>query len=155
MNRLLQTIFSPPAGRRVYIAGRYARQAELREVAEELRAHGYEVTSRWLFQDASIPGGLLTSDGRAAEVASMDFDDVRQADLCIAFTEPPHGPQGRGGRHAELGIAIALEQRVLVVGPREHVFHCLSGVEQFDDWIEARAELGLADAERQPLLTAA
>jgi nucleoside 2-deoxyribosyltransferase len=128
-------------GPAVYIAGRYVRREELREVAQQLTDRGFEVTSRWLFEDASIPGGHLAPEGRAAEIAQMDFEDVRRADVCIAFTEPSKGPQGRGGRHAELGIALALGQRVLLVGPREHVFHCLEHVEQYDEWPHARRAL--------------
>jgi nucleoside 2-deoxyribosyltransferase len=123
---------------RVYLAGRFARRSELRFAAEELARDGFEIASSWLFQDASIPGGIIGSEGRAAEVAEMDFEDIRRADVCIAFTEPADGPQGRGGRHVELGVALALGQRVVIVGPREHLFHCLPDVRHFDDWPAAR-----------------
>lgn len=124
-----------------YLAGRYARRQELRAVAEELQELGHAVTSRWLFVDASLPDRLLPRGGRPAEIAEMDFDDVKRADVCLAFTEPANGPQGRGGRHVELGIALALGQRVVVVGPREHIFHCLPHVEQYENWAEARLQL--------------
>jgi hypothetical protein len=84
----------------------------------------------------------------------MDFDDVREADVCIAFTEPADGPQGRGGRHTELGIALALGQRVIIVGPREHVFHCLPDVERYERWPEARDRLLAADASQVELTAA-
>jgi nucleoside 2-deoxyribosyltransferase len=138
----------------VYLAGRYARREELRAVASELKTLGFNVTSRWLFVDALIPDGLLAAGGRAAEIARMDFDDVRAADVCIAFTEPVDGPQGRGGRHIELGIALALGQRVMIVGPREHVFHCLTEVEHYNVWSEARAQFTAADSHPR-VLTAA
>jgi nucleoside 2-deoxyribosyltransferase len=128
--------FARPKPLRVYLAGRYARREELRGVASELKELGFNVTSRWLSVDASIPGGLLAPSGRAAEIARMDFDDVQRADVCIAFTEPADGPQGRGGRHTELGITLALGQRVMIVGPREHVFHCLAEVST--TWTGAR-----------------
>jgi nucleoside 2-deoxyribosyltransferase len=126
---------------RVYLAGRYARRSELRTVAEELRDHGYEVTSRWLFEDASIPEGVLAPQGRALEVAEMDFEDVRCSDMCIAFTEHRDSPQGKGGRHTELGVALALDQDVILIGPREHVFHCISGIKQYTSWEQARQVL--------------
>ena len=73
----------------------------------------------------------------------MDFEDVRHADVCVAFTEAPDEAQGRGGRHAELGIALGLGHRVIVIGPREHVFHCLPQIEHFESWDEARRLLGI------------
>ncbi len=116
-------------------------------MASELEQLGFEVTSRWLFEDAAIPGGVLVADGRAAQIACMDFADVHSADVCIAFTEPPDSPQGRGGRHTELGIALALGQRVMIVGPREHVFHCLPALECYESWPDARDHV---HADHQP-----
>ncbi len=133
----------------VYLAGRFARREELRLAATDLAELGCNVTSRWLFVDASIPGGVLVGRGRAAEIARMDFEDVKKADVCIAFTEPVDGPQGRGGRHTELGIALALGHRILIVGPREHVFHCHAGIEHCSDWSEARAHLARMSAQRE------
>lgn len=126
-------------GSRIYLAARFARREELRAIAEELRAAGASVTSRWLNQ--SPLGDSELGSARAATLAEMDFGDLRSADVCIAFTESGDGSNGRGGRHAELGIALALNLRVIVVGPREHVFHCLPAVEQFPDWEEARQAL--------------
>jgi hypothetical protein len=71
----------------------------------------------------------------------MDFADVTRSHLCIAFTEPGGTLSGRGGRHTELGIALALNMRVIVVGPREHILHCLPEVEQYDSWEGAREAL--------------
>lgn len=131
----------------IYMAGRYARREELRAAALELEQLGHRVTSRWLFVDSSVPKGPLEPHGRATDIARMDFEDLRQADLCLAFTEPPDGPQGRGGRHVEVGIALALGLRVVLVGPREHVFHCLPEIETCMSWDEARALLGSPESE--------
>jgi hypothetical protein len=72
----------------------------------------------------------------------MDLEDVRRASICLAFTEPrEESKPGRGGRHTELGIALALGLHVMLVGPREHVFHCLPSIEQHSSWEEARSSL--------------
>jgi hypothetical protein len=114
----------------------------MKGVAAELEGHGYKVTSRWLTSQAALGPSELASAGRAAALALMDLEDVRRARICIAFTEPPEEAKpGRGGRHTELGIALALGLRVVVVGPREHVFHCLPSIEQYSCWEEARAML--------------
>jgi len=127
---------------RVYLASRFARQRELRGIAQELESHGYIVTSRWLNSPEPLADDALHSDGSAPELAIMDLEDLHQADLCIAFTEPPDNPRpGRGGRHTELGVALGLGRKVLVVGPREHVFHCLPQVDHYPDWNAARREM--------------
>jgi nucleoside 2-deoxyribosyltransferase len=129
---------TPPV--RVYLAARTGRQAELRDIAERLTAAGAEVTSRWLFSEP-LTNAELGVVGRATALARMDLEDLERAQLCIAFTEGASPSPGRGGRHTELGIAFALKKRVVVVGPREHVFHCLPEIEHYPSWDEARRAL--------------
>jgi hypothetical protein len=40
----------------------------------------------------------------------------------------------RGGRHVEFGYALGIRKRVILVGPRQHVFHCLPEVEHYPSW---------------------
>jgi len=132
----------------VYLASRFARREELRQVARELEACGYEVTSRWLDSYDALAPDELDPDGRAAALAAMDLEDVRRASICVAFTEDASQVKpGRGGRHTELGIALALGLRVVLVGPREHVFHCLPDITQFGSWREARQTLFASASE--------
>ena len=63
--------------------------------------------------------------------AKDDFDDLRNADLVVAFTEPPRSGNSRGGRHIEAGLALAWGITLWIVGPRENVFYCLPQVRQF------------------------
>jgi hypothetical protein len=130
------------APQRVYLASRFARQLELRAVARELETDGFEVTSRWLMSPGPLADDDLRDSGPAAEFAQMDFEDLSRAHICVAFTEHPNQARpGRGGRHTELGIALGLGLEVILVGPREHVFHCLPGIEQCTDWPDARQKL--------------
>jgi hypothetical protein len=126
---------------RVYLASRYARRDELCAIASDLETAGAEIVSGWLDSAQALRNEDLEPSGRAQALAETDFSDVHRATLLIAFTEPNSSPQGRGGRHVELGIALALGTRVVLVGPREHVFHCLPAVECFPTWAEARAAL--------------
>jgi hypothetical protein len=98
--------------------------------AAVLRHAGFTVDARWLSGD---------HDGRTggARYAQEDFEDVRAADVVMAFTEEPCSNKGRGGRHVELGLALAWGKRVVIVGPRENVFCWLPQVEQFDLWEQA------------------
>jgi hypothetical protein len=80
----------------------------------------------------------------------MDLEDVRGSDVCVAFTESADAAdRGRGGRHTELGIALGLGSLIVIVGPLEHVFHCLPDLVHHKDWQSARSWLlGLSEAEQ-------
>jgi nucleoside 2-deoxyribosyltransferase len=126
----------------VYFAAAFKRREELCVYAAQLEADGILVTSRWLAGSKKLQGDDLDHGDRGADLAQMDLDDVRAADLCLAFTEPADAAdRGRGGRHAELGIAIGLGRSVATVGPIEHVFHRLPGVSNHPDWDSAHAWL--------------
>lgn len=126
---------------RVYLSARFERQSELKRYAADLRKAGIDVGSRWL-------GASLDDETCNAEAAAVaDLLDVIACDVLIAFTDQPSRP--RGGRHVEFGIAVGLSLgmrpgaaiRLIVVGPNEHVFHALPGVEHVGSWAEAFARV--------------
>lgn len=144
---------------RVYLAGRYGRRKELCGYRGELEAMGIEVTSHWLDgpeqrlisgavlspqQEAIIEAGLTTPEAveLAAMCATQDLADVGQAEVIVSFTEPLEADaRGRGGSHVEFGMGLVLAKRVIVVGHREHVLHCLDGVEFYPTWVGAKESL--------------
>jgi hypothetical protein len=108
---------------RIYLASRFDRSAEMREVAGRLAAAGHFVTSRWIHGRQSCPD--LVS-------AVEDVEDLASADCLVSFTE--HATRNvpwaaRGGRHVEFGIALGARKRLCIVGPRENIFHHLPKVE--------------------------
>lgn len=122
-----------------YLASRFGRRDELNGYAQDLRRKGYEVTSRWLTQhqkiDIQAPGAKYSFDDRRL-FAMHDYEDVLRADRLIAFTEDPADLDAtggrRGGRHVELGLALAKGKHVYVVGHYENVFCHLPQVMFFD-----------------------
>lgn len=124
---------------KVYLAARYSRNAEMREVRDILASFGMEVTSRWIDLHPDIVGNHEESKGEdalnrapkeCAPLAMHDLDDLARSNWVINFT----GQGGRrGGRHVEFGYALATGKRLFVVGPREHVFHTLPAVEHLPD----------------------
>lgn len=122
----------------VYLAARYSRREEMLGYAGQLEAFGYTVTARWITGIHEKPGapndGPSYTDAERAHFASEDLADLRAADILIAFTEPAHAGPARGGRHVELGYALASGHRVIVVGHRENVFCCLPEVEFHGSW---------------------
>jgi hypothetical protein len=134
---------------RYYFAGAYARRAELVARAAELKfgPAGAEVVSRWLFsaqegEDAGFSAGGLSDPYTiklAWEYGQRDIEDLTKADAIVSFT----GEGTRGGRHVEHGVAMAYPWvmagranpiRLVIVGPREHVFHCHPATEVYPDW---------------------
>ena len=143
-----------PEGRpmKVYLAARYSRNDEMRGVRDVLEALGHEVTSRWIDQhggnllESFVAEKLNDDPGHCARYAQADVDDLAAADVVISFTAAGGG--GKGGRHVEYGLALGLGKRLVIVGPREHVFHTLPQVEHYPNW--SRLAMALSAAGRHP-----
>ena len=130
---------------KIYLSSAYHRRLELCTYRDQLQARGHEVTSRWLGgpeqldtdgnplgqdREAMFERGDPAMDELRVMFAGNNVDDIADADMLILFT----GGGRRGGSHVEMGIAIGLNKRLAIVGPRENVFHWLPGVRQFDGW---------------------
>ncbi len=132
---------------RIYLAGSYGRREELCEYAAERRSMGYIVSCRCLTDDHSIEDDQLTKGEllmrTVSRFAEEDLQDLLRADCIISFTEMPKETVSRGGRHVELGFALAQDDkmRLIIVGPRENVFHYLPVIEHYDTWEAARTQL--------------
>ena len=123
----------------VYLASRYDRRRELLGYAEELHYAGYMVSSRWVFglhEDEALWLGDECPP-EAERHAVEDCEDLMAAHVVVAFTERSDSIYCRGGRHVELGLALAAEKVVITVGPRENVFCWLPQVQQVDTWEQA------------------
>lgn len=135
-----------------YLASRYGRKLELRQRREDLQQAGHVVTSQWLDTDLRATDLGVTSSGPEDREyhAQQDLADIQRADVLIAFTEDPEaGPvSSRGGRHVEFGYALACGRPVIVVGPRENIFHFLPNVRVFATWEEFLAWLSAITAVR-------
>jgi hypothetical protein len=136
---------------KVYIAARYGRRAEMLGLAGLIERRGHTVTSRWILGEHEDKDDSATFE-MMSTWAAEDIADIKAADVLLAITEEPGAAVGgRGGRHVELGVALALGLTVLVVGPAEHIFHIAPGVEAFSstgdaldvlDWMELTDDPG-------------
>lgn len=117
---------------KVYLAARFSKRANMEEKANILKACGFEITSRWVY------GG---EDGLSREqIAMLDLADVDRADIVVSFTEPEGSYNRGGGRHTEFGYALAKNKRMVLIGPREQVFHHHAAVEQYETlelWVQS------------------
>jgi len=109
---------------KVYLAADSSQQETMRELRELLRKRNIECTSRWLDVDLLANKGQLYSEAELAHWAQTDLEDVESAHVLVAFNPESHQKQGTGGRHVELGYAIAMKIPIIYVGEkRENIFH--------------------------------
>lgn len=126
--------------RRIYIAGRFSRQREFRTYAAQLRKRGATVDARWLERDesdwsaADIRSGNAYAIREGNKAAHEDLRDVMRSNLLLSFTENDDAGYTSGGRHVEFGIAYTMGLSLVIVGPRENVFHCHGVAAKFDDF---------------------
>lgn len=121
---------------KVYLAGRYGRREELKGYADELEDYGIISTATWLLGGHDEPYEGMTEDEFRTECAEVDLADIDEADMLIAFTEPrvDNVSYTRGGRHVELGYAIAQSKEIHIIGPRENVFCHLEQLHVWESW---------------------
>lgn len=115
---------------RIYLAGSFADQAELRKPASQLWALGHEVVGTWL-QEVSKPVMMKTATFKR-KLAIKDIAEVHSADLVILDNR-----QSSGGKNCEWGIALGQFQKKLLwlVGEPSNVFHYLAD-KTFANWEE-------------------
>lgn len=128
---------------RVYLAGPFSWKKAVKDYARELHAIGIEVTSSWLDEEAA-PDSTLDQfpDDHNKKIANVDVADIDRADVVAVFTINPLGPpKPRGGRHWETGYAQGRGKEVIIIGPKENIFHYLDNVRQFNGRQEAKEYL--------------
>ena len=108
--------------------------------AEELSALGIEVTSTWL--DEPYPPNTQLLDvphDLNIKYAQADVRDIAEADTFVFFSVPSTRATLRGGRHVEFGMALALGKNIVIVGPKENIFHHLptKRLVHVGDWSQA------------------
>jgi hypothetical protein len=130
-----------------YFAATYARNEEMRRYRDELERTivGGRVTSRWIDQHGRVELEAVTTEwlnnhpDECWQTASIDIEDMTASAALLLFTGDGEGVRSRGGRHTEFGYASSDfasydSPRLIVVGPRENVFHCNPAVEVFSTW---------------------
>jgi hypothetical protein len=113
-----------------YLAARYSRHPEMRDIRDTLVARGHTVTSRWIDQhggdqlESAVHADLNNNPDDYRQFAEKDLADIRAADWLVSFTSADGG--GKGGRHVEFGYGLGtMAPRLILVGPLENVFHTL------------------------------
>ena len=102
----------------VYITAPYPCRDRAVEAMNILEGWGCAVTSRWLKQD----------DELTEKYALEDLADVAAADVLFVINPEGWENSGTGGRHVELGYALALGKRIVLLGARSNIFHYISSI---------------------------
>ena len=110
---------------KVYIAASYTNIAAAKELGIKLEIMGFDVLSYWHI-DGQSP---VDSDYHSASRAMRDFHQVKQCDIFIELV----GDTGsRGGRHTELGLAMAWGKEIILAGgPDDCIFTWLPWLTRF------------------------
>jgi hypothetical protein len=102
-----------------YIAAATSVRPLMREWADDLMDRDHTVTSRWLSRKAEHYDAV------------GDIDDIRHSDVVI---DNSFFNEGWGIRGVAIGLALAWDKRLVVVGPAEHEYHRLPEVLRYPDW---------------------
>ncbi len=115
---------------KIYIAGSFVDQEELRQEAGRLWELGHEITGTWLHETKKPD--YMEPDTFKKKLAIKDLCEVARADLLIQDNR-----RSSGGKNAELGFAIGQFQHkeVWVIGEPTNVFQYLADM-RFDNWNE-------------------
>ena len=122
---------------KVYVAAAFERRRDAEEAAGIIRRAGHLVVSSWHKVDTGKkydPEDVSVM----SVIAERDLDELAMAGVIVVLTD---GVESHGGKHVETGVAIGDGKRVIVVGPRENVFHSLSEIIVVDSIEEAVAAI--------------
>lgn len=123
---------------RIYLASSFGRKEELSEYEKKIISLGFESSSQWL-KESVPPDSKLSnvSSEYLVQNGKRDLEDIRKSEILILFSASPLVPVPRGGHHVEFGYALALNKKIVVVGPKQNIFHYLPGVTHLPDWLTA------------------
>jgi nucleoside 2-deoxyribosyltransferase len=110
---------------KIYLAAMYQWIDKMKTEREKYRAAGFEITADWIESDE------VNQARSRNENAWLDLQGVREADTFVLYTLPVGTMFSSGGRMTELGYAIALNKRIILVGERENVFCHLDNIRVF------------------------
>lgn len=103
----------------VYIAAPFQLRATAQLVRSGALSLGLISTARWLDVDL---------ENWNDEWARKDLDDLDRAQILLLVNPADWATEGTGGRHVELGYAIARRKTIVLLGARTNIFHHLSAI---------------------------
>ena len=104
-----------------YLAGRFGARDKLRDIRDRITLH--RSVASWL-DVAAREEDVRDSGGRYIGAVCREYAqcDLRDIAACDVFVLVDDGEPSSGGRHVELGYALALGKHVVRVGPGSNIF---------------------------------
>lgn len=124
---------------RLYIAG-HSQDAAMR-LKQELEQRGHVCTARWVL-DASF--ARKTDDEAKIAAAVMDLEDVLAGRDGLVLLSESEGVMVPGGKHVEMGFALAKGYPVYVIGRRENTLQYHPSVKRYATLEAFLAVLGVS-----------
>lgn len=118
------------SSKKVYIAARFDRKDEVKELQTQLQAAGHTITGDWTVHESI--GAHVRKQELARQYAVEDAEAVRSAEIVIVLIEDYKST----GSHIELGIAIGANvPEIYLVGNTsvEHMFYYHPKVKRLAD----------------------
>jgi len=115
-------------GKVIYLAASWPRREYANSIKTMMDAR-YGIG--WVQSDWLDP--KITKDLSEEANAVRDLVQARDCGIMVQITGDK---LSSGGRHTELGIALALDIPVIILGPKEQVFHNLPGIRFAKDMLE-------------------
>lgn len=122
----------------IYVAAPYVVRDYVREWVSSLEPLGIVSNASWLLEEHEIHAGTIGvgadhDDKVVANNVAYDIAEARSADVLVLvtgstasefkpLTMASHPMFHTGGRHVEMGIAVATGTPIIVVGEPENVF---------------------------------
>jgi len=111
---------------KIYVAASYPRKREAEELAVKLMHAGHKVIAEWLWAEKEG----YDRDEHLPVVAVRDCKNILDTDVFVSLI----GDKGsNGGRHTELGLALAKGTRCILVGEKRQVFHWHPKIEVYSN----------------------
>jgi nucleoside 2-deoxyribosyltransferase len=113
---------------KVYVATSFTNKDLAKRWMKRLEEYEIEITYDWTGTENPVRGELELPLERQSEIADLDADGVRRADI-VWVISPRHGGCGCW---FEMGLAVGSGKKVFVSGPRRTIFMAFDEVEYFE-----------------------
>ncbi len=120
-------MYRTPGLRTLYVAASFEQVDHVRDLRARLSDY-VDITSTWCDEPPMVNNDPRNEPREMRTRGNEDYLDIQRSDMVAILTDVP---STSGGFHTELGIALALDKRLLLVGPRLNVFHFMNKIEHY------------------------
>lgn len=130
---------NPYSPLKIYIASRWDDRDDALMIKKFIEERGLICTSTWLtpHDEQSMDALKKAVIEKPRQRAIKDFEDIDASDVYLVYSPTKSHRNGTGGKHVEMGYAMAKGKTCVLVGVRENIFHyhpavrVVDGVEAF------------------------